>query len=53
MDDMREAGMMKQKTLNPLEEKQRKQMIQFIIKAIQSLDEKRLKNVYFFILHIR
>ena len=25
-------------------------MIQFIIKAIQSLDEKRLKNVYFFIL---
>lgn len=35
------------------DEKERKQVIEFIIKAVQAMDDRKLHNVYNFVLHIR
>ena len=44
---------MEQKTTVTQGKTQREQMIQFIIKAIQGLDDKRLGIIYQFVLRIR
>lgn len=45
--------MMEEKTLRVEVETQRERMLQTITQIIQALDDRKLKNVYYFVLHIR
>lgn len=45
--------MMEEKTLRSEADTRREQILQTIIKVIQALDDQKLKNVYYFVLHIR
>ena len=44
---------MEQKDMRTKDEGQRTQMIEFIIKAIQQTDDRKLRNIYNFVLHIQ
>lgn len=49
----KESDMMEEKTLRAEVEIQRERMLQTINQIIQALDDQKLKNVYYFVLHIR
>lgn len=44
---------MEQEDASRKRDKQREQMIEFIVKTIQQPDERKLRNIYNFVLHIR
>lgn len=44
---------MEEKNINRNDEKQRQQMIESIIKAVQVMDDRKLRNVYKLVLHIQ
>lgn len=45
--------MMEEKTLRAEAETQRERMLQTIAQIIRALDDRKLKHVYYFVLHIR
>ena len=44
---------MGQKDMDTKDEAQRQQMIEFIVRVIQQTDDKKLRSIYNFVLHIQ